>query len=172
MTKAEGNVENINTNGKIYVEVALSQIPRLLSLMDRKKGSKTYGCLDRYYWRYKFIDFPSANFQIAALPLALIYAKEHPNNIYFKHPKIRDLAIAAMEFFSNTQNPDGTCNDGYPGIWGVAAVAFPTYAVSEAYLLLHEDINDSSKEKIIETLEKAGNWLLKSHDIDVTNQES
>ena len=159
-------------NNKIYIEIALSQIPRLLSLLDRKKGSKTYGCLDRYYWRYKMIDFPGSAFQIAALALALVYAKEYQNNIYFKHPKIRDWAISAMEFLSETQNSDGTLNDTYPYTWSVAGVAFPTYAVSEAYLLLSKELNHSSKEKIIETLEKAGKWLLKSHDVDVTNQES
>jgi hypothetical protein len=73
-----------------------------------------------------------------------------------------------MEFLTKIQNYDGSFNYG----WSVDETAFPTYAVSEAYLLLHEEINDSFKEKIIETLEKAGNWLLKSRDIDVTNQES
>jgi hypothetical protein len=159
-------------NNTIYAEVALSQIPRVLSLMDRKKGSRTYGCLDRYYWRYKMIDFPGSSFQNAALALALVYTNKYPNNIYYKHPKIRDWAIAAMEFLTKTQNRDGSHNLNYPYIWSVAAVAFPTYAVSEAYLLLHEDINDPPKEIIIETLEKAGNWLLKSRDTHVTNQES
>jgi hypothetical protein len=84
-------------NGLIYVEVALSQIPRLLSLMDRKKGSKAYGCGGRYYWRYKLIDFPSAYFQIPPLSL---YTPEYPNNIYYKHPKVKDWAIAAMEFLT------------------------------------------------------------------------
>ena len=157
---------------KIYVDVALSQIPRLLSLMDRKKGSKTYGCIDRYYWRYKMIDFPTAGYQIGALPLALVYAKEYPNNVYYKHPKIRDWAIAAMEFFPEAQNPDGTSKDTYPYSWSVAAAAFPAYAISEAYLLLHEELKESSKKVIVEALKRAGNWLLKSRDMQVTNQEA
>ena len=126
-------------NNNIYAEVALSQILRLLSLMDRKKNSKSYGCFDRNYWRYKMIDFPGSSFQNAALALALIYTKKYPNNIYYKHPKIRDWAIAAMEFLTKTQNYDGSHNLNYPYVWNVAAVAFPTYAVSEAYLLLHEE---------------------------------
>jgi hypothetical protein len=77
-----------------------------------------------------------------------------------------------MEFLSETQNPDGTLNNTYPYAWSVAAVAFPAYTVSEAYLLLHEELKESSKNVIVETLEKAGNWLLKSRDIAVTNQES
>ena len=166
MSEEKGN------NEMIYAEVALSQIPRLLSLMDRKKGSKTYGCFDRYYWRYKMIDFPGSTFQNAVLALALVYTKKYPNNIYYKHPKIRDWTIAAMEFLTQIQNYDGSFDATYPYVWSVDAVAYPTYAVSEAYLLLHEEINDSLKKIIIETLEKAGNWLLKSRDTHVINQES
>lgn len=77
-----------------------------------------------------------------------------------------------MEFLSNTQNSDGSLNDTYPYIWSVAAVAFPTYTISEAYMMLYDDMNASSRELIADTLEKAGNWLLKSHDTQVSNQES
>ena len=159
-------------NNNIYAEVALSQIPRLLSLMDRKKSSKTYGCFDRNYWRYNTIDFPGASFQIATLPLAMVYTKEYPNNIYYKHPKIRDWAIAAMEFLAKIQNPDGGFSHDYPYIWSVAVVAFPIYSVSEAYLLLSKELKPSSKEIIIEMVEKAGNWLLNTNDMKVTNQEA
>ena len=159
-------------NNNIYAEVALSQIPRLLSLLDRKKGSKSYGCFDRNYWRYNTIDFPGASFQIGTLPLAMVYTKEYPDNIYYKHPKIRDWTIAAMEFLAKIQNPDGGFNQDYPYIWSVAAVAFPIYSVSEAYLLLSKELNHSSKEIIIEMLEKAGKWLLNTNDMKVTNQEA
>jgi hypothetical protein len=166
------SVEISGDKNNIYAEVALSQIPRLLSLLDRKKSSKTYGCFDRDYWRYNTIDFPGASFQIAILPLAMIYTKDYPDNIYYKHPKIRDWAIAAMEFLSKIQNPDGGFNHGYPYIWSVAGVAFPTYSLSEAYLLLSKELNHSSKEIIIETLKKAGKWLLNTNDMKVTNQEA
>jgi len=155
-----------------YVNAALSQIPRLLSILDRKVGSKTYGCFDRYYWRYKMIDFAGSNFQIATLPLALVYSNMYPMNKYFKNPKIKEWTIAAMEFLSQTQNNDGTLNCTYPHIWAVAPVAFPVYAVSEAYLLLINELQNSSKETVVETLEKSCGWLLKSHDSDVINQES
>ena len=159
-------------NEIIYAEVALSQIPRLLSLMDRKKGSKTYGCFDRNYWRYNWIDFPGASLQIATLPLAMVYTKEYPDNIYYKHHKIRDWAIASMEFLTKIQNPDGSFNHGYPYVWSVAVVAFPIYSVCEAYLLLSKELDHSSKEIIIEMLEKAGKWLLNTNDMKVTNQEA
>lgn len=172
--------KGIETDGPIcrepmenqYVYAAMSQIPRLLSILDRKKGSKTYGCFDRYYWRYKMIDFAGSNFQIATLPLALVYSRTYPNNKYFKNHKIKDWTIAAMEFLSQTQNNDGTLNCTYPHIWTVASVAFPVYAVSEAYLLLSDEIKNPSNDAIVETLEKSCRWLLKSHDVDVINQQS
>jgi hypothetical protein len=53
----------------------------VLTLLDRKEGSKTYGCFDRYYWRYKMIDFPGSTFQNAVLALALVYTHDYPNII-------------------------------------------------------------------------------------------
>ena len=170
--KQKNELLDLFTTRNIYAEVALSQIPRLLSLMDRKKSSKTYGSFDRNYWQYKVIDFPGASFQIAILPLAMVYTTEYPNNIYYKHYKIREWAIAAMEFLSEIQNHDGGFNQDYPYIWSVAGVAFPAYSVSEAYLLLSKELNHPSKEIIIEMLKKAGKWLLNSNDVKVTNQES
>lgn len=155
-----------------YINAAIDAIPRILSLLDRKKGSKTYGCFDRYYWRYKMIDFAGSNFQIATLPLASVYSNNYPNNPYYKKQKIRDWTIAAMEFLSQTQNNDGTLNCTYPRIWSVAAVAFPVYTVSESYLMLQNELNSSSKEEIVDTLEKSCKWLSTSKDIDVINQES
>ena len=72
-----------------YINAAIDAIPRILSLLDRKKGSKTYGCFDRYYWRYKMIDFAGSNFQIATLPLASVYSNNYPNNPYYKKQKIQ-----------------------------------------------------------------------------------
>lgn len=156
----------------VYIEVALSQIPRLLTLMDRKKGFNTYGSCDRPYWRYRSIDFASSNNQIGALPLALVYKNNYPNNIYYRNPKIRDWAIAAMEFLPRTQNPDGTLNETHPYIWVVAATAFPVYAVSQAYMLLKEEVPAASKEIILKGLELSGKWLLTTSETQVVNQES
>ena len=44
----------------VYLEQALSQMPRLLSLQDRNSCSPTYGSFQRLYWLDKSIDFPDA----------------------------------------------------------------------------------------------------------------
>lgn len=157
---------------EIYAQVALPLIPRVLSALDRKKTSKTYGCFDRYFWRYNMIDFPGSNYQIAALSLALVYTYPFMNNPYYLNRKVKEWSIAALEYLPETQNSDGTMNECYPYIWSVDAVAFPVYATSEAYMLLKDDITNSSKEKILETFERAGTWLMKTGDSNVINQES
>ena len=57
-----------------YADVALTQIPRVLTLQDRDPSSPTYGCFDRNYWHYRTQDFPSGMYQELALPLAQVYA--------------------------------------------------------------------------------------------------
>ena len=43
----------------LYLEQALSQFPRLLSLQDRNQFSPTYGSFNRLYWLDKALDFPA-----------------------------------------------------------------------------------------------------------------
>ena len=42
----------------LYLDQALSQMPRLLSLQDRNPYSPTYGSFHRLNWLDKSIDFP------------------------------------------------------------------------------------------------------------------
>ena len=73
----------------VYVEKAIPQIPRLLSLQDRNEFSPTYGCFDRSFWHEKSVDFPTALAQFGVQALALIYSYKFPGNIYFSNAKIR-----------------------------------------------------------------------------------
>ena len=64
------------------------------------------------------------------------------------------------------QNKDGSFNEWYPNEHSFVATAFSSYAISEAMLLLN--IKD---EWAIETLKKAGNWLLNKKENRVQNQQ-
>jgi len=55
------------------LDSVLKQVPRLLSLLDRNRFSKTYGSFDRQFWHYKTVDFSGGRYQEAALTLALLY---------------------------------------------------------------------------------------------------
>src|SRR3972149_6662368 len=57
----------------LYAREALAYLPRTLCLLDRHPFHATYGCFDRNFWHYRTADFPSAMYQEAVLPLALVY---------------------------------------------------------------------------------------------------
>ncbi len=149
----------------VYLEVSLPCVPRLLGLLDRNPLSSTYGCFDRNYWHYKIVDFSNGRQQEAALTLALLYVTEHRLNPYYHQKKIREWSIAAMQFLNTIQNNDGSFNEYYPHEHAFVTTAFVTFAVSEGLLLLNEHPPD-----ILESLDKAGKFLLKREELEVVNQ--
>ena len=64
----------------LYLEQALGQVARLLSLQDRNPFSPSYGSFHRAYWLDKVSDFPDAMAQIGTLCLALVYTHAMPGN--------------------------------------------------------------------------------------------
>jgi len=144
----------------IYAQKALSQIPRLLSNMDRNPYSPTYGCFHRDYWLDKTSDFPDAVRQFGVQALALIYKYKFPDNIYQNNNKIRDWAIAALDFWSKIQHQDGSFDEFYPYERGwVGPTAFTTYASIEAFQLLKKEIPDKTKSRITNTIKKAAYFI-------------
>ena len=125
----------------VYLDKALSQIPRLLTLQDRNPFSPTYGSFHRAYWLDKAIDFPDAMAQFAVQALALVYANDFPGNPYFSHPKIRDWTIAGLDYWSRIQHADGSFDEFYPYERGwVGPTGFTLYTAIEAQQLLRGQI--------------------------------
>lgn len=140
-------------------------------MLDRNRQSLTYGCFDRSYWHYKtLIDFPSATYQQGVLTLALIFKNDFLGNGYYQNKKIIEYAKAGMLFWKKIQNKDGSFNEWYPGEHSYVATAFTSYAISESYLLIEEQIeNEFERNEIILALIKAGRWLSNNRDHLVSN---
>lgn len=85
-----------------YAALALPYIPRLLHLIDRNPLSPTYGCFDRAYWHYRTMDFPCGMSQEFVLPLALVYARDYPDNTFRGVARVREPA------------PESTCSSPEP----------------------------------------------------------
>lgn len=158
-------------NGKIYLNVVLSQIPRLLSLLDRNPISKTYGCFDRQYWHYNTSDFACARSQEAVLTLALLYDIKHKDNTYYHNKKVLDWIDAGLIFWTKIQENNGSFNEWYPKENSFVATAFSLYAISETLLQQPKD-EIWKKEEISSSLKKAGDWILKKNEKVVQNQEA
>ncbi|MFQ5915768.1 MAG: hypothetical protein ACE5JS_21555, partial [Nitrospinota bacterium] len=144
----------------VYAEKALCQMPRLLSLLDRNPCSPTYGCFHRDYWLYKTSDFPDAVRQFGVQALALVYAHHFPGNPYRANPKVRDWAIAAMNYWASIQHRDGSFDEFYPYERGwVGPTAFTTFAVAEAFRLLKGEISGDVAERVLAAVRRAARFI-------------
>ena len=152
----------MNSLRPIYADKAISQIPRLLGNMDRNVFSPTYGCFHRDYWLDKTSDFPDAVRQFGVHSLALVYAEDFPNNIYKGKEKIKDWAIAGLEFWEKIQHKDGSFDEFYPYERGwVGPTAFTAFTSIEAFNLLKDEIPKETKNKILSAIKKAAYFIIK-----------
>ncbi len=121
-----------------YTDEALTYLPRLFQMVDRNPYSRTYGSFDRSYWHYRTMDFPCGMYQEFCLPLALAYAHPFPDNPYHGAERVRELALAGVDFARRSAHPDGTCDDYFPYERALGALVFSLYACTETALVLGE----------------------------------
>lgn len=151
----------------LYLNLILKEIPRLLSLLDRIKTSPTYGCFDRQYWKYKTRDYNNSRMQESAYTLALLYNYKSKNNIFYKKQEIKNLAIAACEFWASRQHRNGSFDEYLYNEKSHVATAFSSLTIINTYFLLK-----LKNKKILKALEKAAYWLSKNHDLVVINHDA
>ena len=143
-----------------YANKSISQIPRILSNMDRNPFSPSYGCCHRDYWLYKTSDFPDAVRQFGIHALALVNTHQFPGNIYFKKKKILDWVIAGLNFWSSIQHKDGSFDEFYPNERGwVGPTAFTTFTSIESLNLIKNDVSKKFFDKIKKTILISSNFI-------------
>jgi hypothetical protein len=149
----------------IYLNEGIKEIQRLISLQDRESFSKTYGCFDRTYWCWKFTDFPGARFQEGVYALAFLFTHPFPDNPYAGSEKVLGWALAGMRFWQSIQYDDGSFDEAYPEEHSLAATAFTTFYIGEAFALLRPYIkNEEESERMTKALARAGRWLCKNDE--------
>ncbi|MEL6929100.1 MAG: hypothetical protein AAFO95_10725 [Cyanobacteria bacterium J06600_6] len=149
------------TDRDLFARIALDQIPKLLTLLDRNPHSPTYGCFDRTFWQYKVIDFPAGMSQEFVYPLALAYDCSLPDNIYYQQPMIKQWVQAGIEYAAQSSYPNGSCDDYFPYERAAGAAAFSLLACLESTILL--DLKHS--QTVLDFFSTRADWL-------ANNQES
>ena len=149
---------------KIYQSLILEKIPSLLSLQDRERFSPTYGCFDRTYWQWKFIDFPGARFQEALFALCYVYANNFKDNIFFHNPKLLEWIEAGFLFYKKIQHKDGSFDEAYPYERSFVATGFTLFYLTEAFIVIRVYFKKDIQEEILTTFDKAGKWLLENSE--------
>ncbi|ERN40566.1 hypothetical protein KR51_00031140 [Rubidibacter lacunae KORDI 51-2] len=138
----------------LFARIAIAQIPKILTLMDRNPHSPTYGCCDRAFWHYKILDFPSGMSQEFVWCLALAYATNCPDNPYYQQPACRDWVDAGILYAARSAHQDGSCDDYFPFERAGGAAAFSLLACIESYALL-----DLDNPAMLEFFARRAEWL-------------
>ncbi|MDY6936995.1 MAG: hypothetical protein SWY16_04945 [Cyanobacteriota bacterium] len=138
----------------LFARIALAQIPKILTLLDRNPHSPTYGCFDRNFWHYKIIDFPSGMSQEFVWPLALAYQTDLRENPFYQQDSIREWVEAGILYTARSAHPDGSCDDYFPYERAAGASAFSLLACVESYQLLELD-----NEEALKFFERRADWL-------------
>lgn len=152
--------EDMSQYRGVYAAKALSQVPRLLSLQDRNPFSPTYGSFHRRYWLDKVDDFADGLTQFGVQTLALVYSCDFPDNPYVGQRRVRDWAIAGMDYWARIQHRDGTFDEFYPYERGwVGPTAFTTFAIVESFNLLKDEMPDDIVERVLAAVRRAANSI-------------
>jgi hypothetical protein len=105
---------------------------------------------------YKTSDFPDAVRQFGVHALALVYKYDFPENIYRGNQRVKDWAVAGLNFWANIQHKDGSFDEFYPYERGwVGPTAFTTFACIEAYRILEDEIPRDAGRNIISAVRRA-----------------
>jgi hypothetical protein len=138
----------------LFSRLALEQIPKILTLLDRNPHSPTYGCFDRNFWHYKIIDFPSGMSQEFVWPLALVYTLKLPHNPFYRQSAIREWVEAGILYAARSAHKDGSCDDYFPYERAGGAAAFSLLACIESYQLL-----GLQNDEILAFFDRRADWL-------------
>ena len=144
----------------VYRDAIMRNVSRVVGLMDREKGSPTYGGLDRTYWAWKFVDFPGARFQEGLCALSFVYATPFDGNVYYHNKKLSTWIAAGFDYWAKIQYPDGSFDEAYPYERSLAATAFTMFYLSEAWELLSGDLPEESDARFKKALRRGAQWLV------------
>lgn len=148
----------------VFYQAIESRVPQVLGMLDREPYSVTYGCLDRTYWAWKFTDFPGARFQEGLCALSYLYATPHEGSPYYGSPRLRRWISAGIDYWIRLQRSSGDFDEAYPFERSLAATAFTTFYISEAWHFLEGDLPSATRDGCLRSLERAGSWLLRNDE--------
>ncbi|HUS87972.1 MAG TPA: hypothetical protein VMW91_01150, partial [Desulfosporosinus sp.] len=148
----------------VYKSALLREAVPVLSLMDREPFSPTRGCMDRTYWAWKFTDFPGARFQEGLCFLSFLYATSLEANPYYQQPKLLEWIATGFDWWSKIQYSQGEFDEAYPFERSLAATAFTSFYLAEAWNLLDGKLPPDLANRFRRTLMRADDWLLKNDE--------
>lgn len=145
---------------EVYLGALRREAVRILSLLDRESYSPTYGCMDRTFWAWKFVDFPGARFQEGLCYLSFLYSTEFRDNAYYRNPKLLEWIAGGFDFWAGIQRDSGDYDEAYPYERSLAATSFTGFYLGEAWQLVGEDLPEETAARFKTAIAKVGDWLI------------
>jgi hypothetical protein len=151
-----------------YLTQSLSQVPRLLGLLDRNPLSTTFGSFHRNFWLHRTSDFSSHIYQLGFHSLAILYNSNDSKNNYYQNKEILNLCEAGILFLINNQNKDGSFDEWYPYEHGWAGpTGYLTHALCDSYINLKTELSEQTLHKIEIAIKKASLFLINNFEVHV-----
>ena len=148
----------------LYLDGLRAHASRVLSLIDRERFSPTFGCMDRTFWAWKFVDFPGARFQEGLCYLSFLYAHSFQGNTCYKNRKLLEWIAGGIDFWAGIQRASGDFDEAYPYERSLAATSFSAFYLSEAFRFLGEDLPAATADRFRAALARAGDWLIRNDE--------
>ncbi|RMH58023.1 MAG: hypothetical protein D6679_05615, partial [Candidatus Hydrogenedentota bacterium] len=102
-----------------YCDILEASLPRLLSALNTEPASRVIGSADRLYWAWGAKDFPNADFQRGAWPLAVAVELG-----LLSRDDTAPLVEKMLAFWTRIQHRDGTFDQWFPEEHSVGTAAF------------------------------------------------
>jgi hypothetical protein len=154
-----------------YRRLTLEGARRMLSRLDRRPWSPTYGCLDREYWRYKtLLEFPRVVFQAPVLSLAVLYRTPFEGNDLAGNGEVLEWVRAALAFWFDARHADGSVDEWYLNERSFCATAYTTAAIVETLLVVRDQLSADVERAARQRVEPSVAWLAVNANPLVANQ--
>ncbi|MEM7261870.1 MAG: hypothetical protein AAF488_07735 [Planctomycetota bacterium] len=148
----------------LYLDHLRAWAPRVISLMDRERFSRTRGCMDRTFWAWKFTDFPGSRFQEGLCYLSFLYATDFEDNPYYQNAKLLEWIEGGFDYWCTIQRSTGDFDEAYPFERSLAATAFTGHYVSEAFGFVGDALSKKVADRFRRGITLAGDWLIRNDE--------
>ncbi len=149
------NAEVSAERARWYAPMALAQVPRLLSMLDREAASVSSGNFDRENWGWKFRDFPLGMLQTAVYPLALVWRHALAGNPYHRNARLLDWIVASIEHTLGRQHRNGAFDAFCPNEQEPGVTVGVMHGLAEAYRVLAPELPENLVRRLLESMRRA-----------------
>jgi len=154
----------LSEESSILLEKGMQIAPRVIGHQDRNELSPSFGYFGRRYWAWKTAAMPDSSNQYALYYLTLLWSVKDAGNPFFQSAKLLEWIQAGISRWIELQHADGSFDQVFPNEHSVGATSYTLHAILEAYKILDQCLDASLKDRLHDSIEMAGTFLLENDE--------